>query len=387
MRDLKGYNFINFAMYYAELAYNSHISGPSGLKGPGIPWNKMAKTNADLDKKFVLDVIKQRLLLLSSADDLEGLTALELVSKGYCDPVRLFVKNELHSAAKVASGKVRLIFNVSLPDLIIEMLLFDPFNKACIDSYLACPSLPGMGFHDEGYDAMRTLIRESMPKAFASSDVSGMDWNVKVADFVKYGIVASNNSGASPNSELGLCMRNRLRCLSLSMIYTSDGLVIEQVVPGVMKSGSKLTSAIDSCCRVTASCEVGASLCRELNWDFQDWLMKHLKSVHAMGDDCIEPLVPDAIERYAALGMIIKEYFEVSLESGFDFCGHRFSANPVKLVRWEKSLAELLQGSYQDRNSQNESFAGLCFELRNQPEVVEFYQRVLLASGWWMQNT
>jgi len=381
-------DFMPMLDYLIKVEIEKVRTGAPKAKSPGLPWSNhypdnLTFVNTDYDVLF--EAVKSRILLLGSDVCLESLDAIELVDGNYTDPVRTFVKNELHSEKKLNNGKVRLVFNVSVVDLIIERILFDAFNKTSIKHWTTSPSLPGMGFDDAKYAGLVEMMNRIL--IMATSDVSGMDFTVAREDMIMYFLVCSNNSGAFIGSFLYRAMWNRILCFGRSEIHFSNGLIIKQMIDGFVKSGGGLTSSMDSFTRWSWGCVVGIKSA-ELRTDgtSEDWLTANSHLIHAMGDDCFEPYVEGAIELYRQYGVTMKEYLKSNLDDGLDFCGHTFSRGPCKLLRWEKSLAEMLQKFYPTEMQQHESFAGIMYELRHQPDVVEIFKHVFDVTGWWLHS-
>jgi len=80
------------------------------------------------------------LLSVTPTETLLTLSAEQLVSCGLVDPVRVFIKQEPHKIKKRALNQRRLIYNVSIVDKIVEMLLWGSCAKADIGSFENCPS-------------------------------------------------------------------------------------------------------------------------------------------------------------------------------------------------------------------------------------------------------
>jgi len=131
------------------------------------------------------------------------------------------------------------------------------------------------------------------------------------------------------NPRLLNVVRNRFACFSLSLFQLSDGTLIAQELPGIMKSGSYLTSSMNSRIRCLMAEIIGSEWCI------------------AMGDDSVEAFVEDAPAKYLALGHTCKEYelcptdFEGILES-VEFCSHKIEAEGSFLVPWAKTLYRYL---------------------------------------------
>lgn len=303
---------------------------------PGVPLAAIATTNAELVDNhlaMLVDLAYDRLMLLASDIDLSAATAVDLVDLGVVDPVRLFVKQEPHKASKIREKRFRLISSVSVVDQVVERLLFGPQNNLEIDNWHQIPSKPGMGL---SLDKQARLLYSDVSlkhqkRPAVCADISGFDWSVQEWEFEAEMYMRMKLMGPSlkGNPRLENAVRNRFLAFSLSVFQLSDGTLIAQVEPGIMKSGSYLTSSMNSRTRCLMAELIGSPWCI------------------AMGDDSVEGFVEGAVEKYAALGHFCKDYqtcpvgYEGELLS-FDFCSHYISQDSAYLVTWPRTLFRFL---------------------------------------------
>lgn len=336
---------------------------------PGVPFAALAATNGELiDKhdRMLVQCAYERLSLLSSGVDLNNATAVDLVENGYCDPVRLFVKQEPHSRRKMKQRRYRLISSVSITDQIIERLLFGYQNRYEISMWHAIPSKPGMGLSlDEQVRVLFSDLRaKSHIRKAACADISGFDWSVQEWEFEAelYMRLKLMEPHLLNNERLERAVRNRFACFSLSLFQLSDGTLIAQQIPGIMKSGSYLTSSMNSRIRCLMAEIIGAPWCV------------------AMGDDSVEGYVEDAKHKYACLGHTCKEYelcpidYDGLLES-VEFCSHHMTNGGAYLLTWPKTL-------YRYLSTKTPLFADLQAELGTSPKwplIHKYLQSVQLA--------
>lgn len=296
---------------------------------PGVPWVELAKDKGLVFKEHLpllqREVIN-RLNLLCSVDlttHPEASDPVWLVKNGFCDPVRLFVKNEPHTIEKIEEGRVRLISSVSYTDEVVERLLFETQNNREIDSWLECPSKPGLGLaKDEQAQALHASLSKHLDEA-AESDVSGWDWCVKdwmLAVDAETRVRLARGAGAL----YARLVHNRMWCLAHSVFALSDGRLIAQMRPGIMKSGSYVTSSTNSRMRVALALLSGAK-----------WAI-------AMGDDCIEQWHEGAAAAYARWGIKVKVFQRVT-ERSFEFCSHKFTPGGLAIfLNMNKAVFRLL---------------------------------------------
>lgn len=212
---------------------------------PGLPLCTVYKENSEIIdiKDFVSNCVIERLSLLLKINFTES--AQELVASGSCDPWRLFIKNEPHSELKISTGRLRLIWNGSIIDQLIDRLLFNKQNKLEIANWLHIPSKPGMGFSDEDCNNLYAEVEKTIGISnMLSIDVSGWDFSFQELFYdldcerrIKF-MKATGN--------LERLIRARFYCLKYKVVTFSDGVMYEQVIAGIMASGWFNTSSSNS---------------------------------------------------------------------------------------------------------------------------------------------
>jgi hypothetical protein len=294
---------------------------------------------------FIVKAVTERLFLLAETE-LHGLSPVELINQGCCDPVRLFVKQEPHTLKKINEGRYRLISSVSLVDQIVERMLFGPQNRAEIALWDTIPSKPGMGLtlKSQARKIFGDLLVKHTHCPAYEADISGFDWTVQ--DWELWADVEIRIKLCSAGVNLAQCMRNRFYCFMNSVFQLSDGTLIQQCSPGVMKSGSYCTSSTNSRVRCLMAEIIGSPWCI------------------AMGDDSVEGFVEGARDKYDALGHKCKDY-QVCDSDGLllrsvGFCSHHIDSSGAYLTSWAKTLFKHL-------HSKDEDFQDIEIELRNSP--------------------
>lgn len=117
-------------------------------------------------------------------------------------------------------------------------------------------------------------------------------------------------------------MRKKAVLESRAVFQFSDGLLVAPSYDGIVNSGKFKTSFSNSKMRVIAAYLVGSD-----------------NSI-AAGDDCIESFVENAIQKYRELGIVIKNYTEVS--NTFEFCSHRYLQDGIFAMNVDKMIMNLL---------------------------------------------
>lgn len=300
---------------------------------PGVPLQIFGSTNGavlNTHAELVYWATVERIELLASVDlSLSHYTPKELVELGYVDPVRLFVKQEPHTSKKLKEGRFRLISSVSLVDQLVERMIFGPQNQLEIQRWRNIPSKPGMGLslYEQAQSIWSELVSNHDRCPAAEADISGFDWSVQ--DWELWADLYMRISLGGFGERLRRAAASRFYCFMNSVFQLSDGTLIEQGAPGLMKSGSYCTSSTNSRIRCLMAEIIGAPWCV------------------AMGDDSVEGFVPNAREKYSALGHDCKDYIpcETDHEGALikvNFCSHELSEGKFWLTSWPKTLFRYL---------------------------------------------
>nr|UQB76105.1 RNA-dependent RNA polymerase [Flumine sobemo-like virus 16] len=330
---------------------------------PGVPLAAYGKTNAEvLDHHLdlVVHLTVSRLFALRDQVIIGKPNPVDLVSRGLVDPVRLFVKQEPHPMKKIKDNRFRLISSVSLIDQIIERMIFGPQNKLEICLWDRIPSKPGMGMTlDKQCRSLWTDLAMSHSRVpAAEADISGFDWSVQ--DWELWADLAIRISLGSFDDDLIKVAVNRWTCFMNSVFQLSDGTLISQDAPGLMKSGSYCTSSTNSRIRCLMAYIIGS-----------DWCI-------AMGDDSVDGYEANAREKYALLGHVCKDYvpcaadYDTLLE--VNFCSHVLRSERHWLVSWPKTLFKYLHANRDDIDD-------LEMELKSSPNWDRIRKYCLLLRG------
>lgn len=304
----------------------------------GAPWSWIAKENADaledpVLRAKVVGLAIQRAEWFAEIDPdwLESTLQKDpafLLKHGLADPVRIFVKKEIHPGRKVLSRKWRIIMSVSLVDRLVETLLCFSQDEKEIEHWRDIPSKCGFGMTDE---AIHDMIKYAQDKRLnTSSDASGWDATVPMS-LLKLEAERRVRLAADVCPEWAAAVRNVFLSSAYRIMMTSDGHLYRRVVPGGQASGRKVTSSSNSAMRravdIIAGMHFGvetASMC--------------------MGDDCHTHLgTVDPVEYtqfvFNQFGIRLTDV--VREESDFEFCSHRFvvDANVAYPINPLKSLA------------------------------------------------
>jgi len=352
--------------------------------GPGCPLAQFGRTNEDLFNagwlEDVIEMAHERIHLLSSGPLPLGLTAVDLVRLGFCDPVRLFNKDEPHRMAKLKEGRVRLIMNVSLVDQIVERVLYGTSSRAEILCHRNLQQKPGMGLDDESGTALHQQVRElsnDTDGEVVDDDCSGWDfsyqgWDQEAVDESRILQLNCENPQRwwerERGSALAQAIVNRGQCAMLSVYCFSDGRLVEQLLKGVQLSGRYETSSGNSKARKINSTLAGSKWCL------------------SQGDDAVEDgrKFAERLKNYLKLGKVVKQWQPASAER-FEFCSSRFETTDgvtrVVGLNWEKMLCQLLNktGTHTEKSGW---MLQVQMDLRHSPHLPEVLE-IAQQSGWF----
>lgn len=287
----------------------------------GLPWSEIAPTKGimlDIYSELVIEAVQTRMQLMAQAN-LVDCTHVSLLDDSICDPVRMFVKNEPHSIAKLAEKRYRLIASCSIIDEIISRLLFGNQVSIELENHQSIPSKPGAGVTtDEQHADLWNYVEPWISKA-QSNDVKGWDWSYRKW---LYRLVLDSHY-VSTSTVVGSLYHKLCECWyqkSLRTVWaTSHGQMLTLAFLGVWKSGEFVTAYFNSRGRVLSS--ILANFPKSLFATDPTFLYLEEFRVMAMGDDCVER-DSGYPTRYADLGLrVIAEKPPVG---GFSFCSVDF---------------------------------------------------------------
>ncbi|UXD80023.1 putative RdRP [Myrmica rubra virus 7] len=264
---------------------------------PGLPWMRQSATNRILFE--VIDGVPSELALMR---------VWEVVRKRLedrdCDPIRLFIKPEPLKRRKLEQGSYRLISSVSVVDQIIDGMLFGTMNDLVIENYLQTPSKVGWSPYNGGWKIMPVFGMKSLDKR-------AWDWSMQawVVEFLfelrKSLMIKTRHSKLWEDLALW-----RYRMLFESPLFmTSGGLLLRQLLAGVMKSGC-FNTIIDNS---MAQDFLHVRVCLELGLEVGDLM--------SMGDDTTQrkfKLFSEYVDRLSQY-CHVKEVVDAN-----EFAGHRF---------------------------------------------------------------
>lgn len=292
------------------------------------------------------------------------MTAKELVTNGIWDPIRLFVKDEPHSKRKADNSMWRLISNVSLRTQLIERLCCSVQNNAEIAQWDICSSKPGLGLHDAGLEKLTEHIQYNIEcnTGIAAIDVEGWDWSVRewTMELDTQRRIRLSDDGF-PNDFWNFLLRVRSYCILRSIFVLPNGNLVEQMSPGMQKSGSYCTSPTNSSMSILTE---GAALARLRK-------LRKYKPGISMGDDALVAPEPALKEIYTLWGYKARIFTVFPSIHGVDFCSHEWKSDRYpEFVGWPKTMFRFLS-TKDSVDDWPDRLAQLDYVLRHHPRKLE----------------
>jgi len=292
---------------------------------PGLPWMAMGMASVgevvDDHLSLLTHLVNERMSIRDQHLHWRA-SPSEYVISGLRDCASLFIKNELHGATKLETGRLRLIFAVGFTDTVVERLMLGPLYKKECANWQTQPNVAGFGLTD---DMCADLRQQVGPDPVDSDDMSYYDWCFTEALSDSVDLVHIAQLGIEPDCGLAAHLRLSSRMTMSKVVVLGDGSLLEQVEPGIMESGSLGTNAKDGKGRNILALCAGA------------WYSR------SMGDD--------SISRGADYSWYSKYALPVTravVPPGvlFEFCSAWFwEDGRVEPLNWGKATAKLLRHS------------------------------------------
>lgn len=334
---------------------------------PGLPWARLNNTKEYWVTEpaawaWLQRVALERISLLEATPSIElaALSAEQKVAGGYCDPVRLFVKNEVHPAEKLRDGRLRLIASLSIVDQMVELWFSGWWLKRLPQTWQESPLKPGLSLDDKGL-AVLSAEMLSLERPW-TGDVSGFDWGVtyelQTSSTFVVGALGGYDAGIQ-HLKLELIRATPLLVVGGVGSLVESGLKLGNAYglarPGIMVSGRPATSLLNSIMQVLSmKMAVGPST-RQC----------------AAGDDGFGDLADSTPEHvvayYTGAAMRMKDIQVLSSAVPLEFCSHLFhSDGRVDRANIEKAVINCLSKPVRD-------WAPVCFEAIRSPLAAELF--------------
>lgn len=305
------------------------VAGLDWTSSPGYPYMRRSPTNGALFG--VVNGVPDP----AKSSEIWEMVRIQ-IREGSSDPIRLFIKAEPHKVKKIEDGRFRLISSVSVVDQIIDHMIFGSMNDMLIKNWSEVPSKIGWSVLYGGWRAMPHWDK------WVAADKSSWDWTVNawLVDMVLEVRCRLCDNLTQQWVDLALWRYKQL-FLSPTMI-TSGGWLLQQVRPGVMKSGCVNTISDNSIMQDILHVRV----CQELNIP--------VGRLFAMGDDTLQeqPDEPQAYFDLLAQYAKMKDCGKINEFAGFRFMGKRIEPlykgkHAYTLLHVDPKVLPELAASYQ----------------------------------------
>lgn len=226
------------------------------------------------------------------------------IKHGLRDPVRPFVKGEMHPSRKLDTP--RLIMAISLVDQLVERYVFSDFQNNEKRQYPNGANMVGFGrslSHDRAITQKVRSISRRCGVGPTSSDVSGWERRVSPDDLENIPEIIGGNMADHPLKEVWMHRATLWAVVSARVVYIVGRFLYISTNHGMMPSGTFMTSYGNGIMRICYAYAAGAL------------------SVVVLGDDCLEwHTDPDAaMALYNSWGLVTREVTTYP-SNGHTFC-------------------------------------------------------------------
>lgn len=347
---------------------------------PGFPWNMLGADNGAVletnGAEVWAEVERRMTYQRDHADEITKMSPEELVKKGVCDPIKIFIKKEPHSLKKVVSGMYRIIASVSLVDQLVCRMISTRQNKVEIMNWTTCPSKPGMGLNDEGMQRIAATAQNILDHgSIMETDVSSWDWTVQDWELRMDAEARAKLCGAKEGSTVYKLLMVHAHVVSNSVYTDSDGNMFAQTVSGGQLSGDYNTSSTNSRMRVILS-----MVARHLvNPEYTEQFAKDLM-ISSMGDDTFEIWLEHIAKMMEELGHIVKNVHQRFSIKDLEFCSQKWLENHLAYpTTASKTFFRFLSHRVDDANYP-EYLAQLMWYIRNmEPAEITEIREIAMA--------
>lgn len=302
---------------------------------------------------------------------------MECVRDGKALPkpvVRIFVKPEPHKIEKIQKGNLRLIWALPIEYQMLHRTFFGPSLAAELRNYRDTPTKVGMSWLYGGAHVIYHSIDDGSAK-IADEDKKGWDISASASEIgtdrdVRWRLCLN------PNEVFKFGFDQCYETLLSSYLIFSDGTVLEQVEPGIVRSGSLITISGNSRMQVILK----VMYCEEHCGGYDDGKHRAI----AIGDDTLARFhgidEKHYVEWLASRGYKCKQ-IEIGPMKERSFCSHKFVKHGSTVVpvptNWEKHRYSL---SIKERSRHSylaEQLFSLMLEYCFVPEVFKELQETL----------
>lgn len=256
----------------------------------------------ETQREVVVEAAFARIKRWEALDDLEQLKRdpTLIIKKGLRDPVRPFVKGEMHPSRKLDTP--RLIMAISLVDQLVERFVFSDFSENEKRQYPHGANMVGFGrslAHDRAITQKVKGISNRTKVGPTASDVSGWERRVDPEDLESIPRVIGMRMKPHPEKANWEHLASIWAIVSARPIYIVGRYLYISTNPGMMPSGTYMTSYGNGIMRMVYAFAAGAEEAVVLGDDCLEW---HLDPTAAMNLYNNWGLVTREVKTYPADG-------------------------------------------------------------------------------------
>jgi len=355
---------------------------------PGVPFDLLAKTKADIINLYPDEIVDSATELLicwqKPRSFWEAASIDQKIKDRFTYPTSCKIKQEPHKAEKLQQERYRIFFAMSMVMEVATRVLYQDLILEEADHWRQLPVKPGIGFTDDMIADMFHKIYCYQDDSKVDNDSSGFDWSVFLwlMDLVDDATIMA----CQADENRANMMRNCTLSAFDSPWMLSDGTLLEVTAT---------TSAVDICLEAAMGVEAWSSLTEEEKTYLRTYYSKFVERsgdyrtarqnswgrisisllagimkgsriedlwAETMGDDCVEsPHERD----YTVLGFRITDLHRTQRGEPFEFCSHIICADGRgKLIPWSKTFYRLLS-----HQPSLEFFTQFQYEMRNNAEL------------------
>lgn len=304
--------------FLTEAAFRRALSRVDMQSSPGVPYMKEATTNGDWLKWNGLECDEFQVMRLWYDVSL-------VLNDQWEHLIRVFIKQEPHKKMKAKEGRWRLIMASSLPVQMVWHMLFGFQNDLEIEQCYNIPSQQGLVMVGGAWK--QYLASWKSQGLTVGLDKSAWDWTAPKW-CIDLDLELRYRLGR------GDCMEEWLKMAKLMyhhmfdypILILSDGTMLRQQMPGIMKSGCVNTISTNSHCQQFIHCVVA-----------EECSISYKPFPKACGDDTLQhPKHTMDVSLYWKYGIMVK-----SVSEDIEFVGHEFTdrgPHPLYISKHFKKL-------------------------------------------------
>ncbi|APG75692.1 hypothetical protein 2 [Beihai sobemo-like virus 21] len=271
---------------------------------PGIPYNTIAPTNAEV---FGWDGYKYTKNLDMLYNDVFE-RMVDLLSGPASNPINLFLKPEPHKKSKCEAGAWRIIWGCSCVDQMVALVLWYPNVDKIVNQWGMSPSMIGWTPQRGGHKWLSELFN-ARHESVQCADKSAWDWTVQFWVCVAVSYVLVNLMVGASEAQRVIAHNHCMAMLGYQTVQFGKKKLKFQI-PGRLPSGWFWTIFFN--CAGQASVD---SLASQRVGEVPDPKLK------AMGDDTAQTVRSDAYWKAVNQLCIVKQIDTFKPGDEFEFCG------------------------------------------------------------------